>query len=95
MLWITLSYLHLSVLKTETNLSVVWEKLGFSGDSSEEKDHEFMKNGVMEEVKRLFKPEFLNRIDDMIVFHVAAPALLVMIIIVFLKSTFLPCASVT
>lgn len=45
------------------------KKLGFSNDDSEEKDHEFMKNGVMEEVKRLFKPEFLNRIDDMIVFH--------------------------
>lgn len=45
------------------------KKLGFSGDSSEEKDHEYMKNGVMEEVKRLFKPEFLNRIDDTIVFH--------------------------
>ena len=45
------------------------KKLGFSGDSSEEKDHEYMKSGVMEEVKRLFKPEFLNRIDDMIVFH--------------------------
>jgi len=28
-----------------------------------------MKNGVMEEVRRLFKPEFLNRIDEMIVFH--------------------------
>lgn len=45
------------------------KRLGFSGDASEEKDHEFMKSGVMEEVKRLFKPEFLNRIDDMIVFH--------------------------
>lgn len=45
------------------------KKLGFAGESSDEKDHEFMKNGVMEEVKRLFKPEFLNRIDDMIVFH--------------------------
>ena len=45
------------------------KKLGFSGDSSEEKDHEYMKNGVMEEVKHLFKPEFLNRIDDTIVFH--------------------------
>ena len=45
------------------------KKLGFSNDFSEEKDHEFMKNGVMEEVKHLFKPEFLNRIDDMIVFH--------------------------
>ena len=29
-----------------------------------------MKNGVMEEVKRIFKPEFLNRIDEIIVFHV-------------------------
>ena len=28
-----------------------------------------MKNGVMDEVKRLFKPEFLNRIDEIIVFH--------------------------
>lgn len=45
------------------------KKLGFAGETSEEKDHEFMKSGVMEEVKRLFKPEFLNRIDDMIVFH--------------------------
>jgi ATP-dependent Clp protease ATP-binding subunit ClpC len=45
------------------------KKLGFSGDASEEKDHEYMKNGVMDEVKHLFKPEFLNRIDDTIVFH--------------------------
>lgn len=43
--------------------------LGFASDSSEEKAHEVMKNGVMEEVKHMFKPEFLNRIDDMIVFH--------------------------
>lgn len=43
--------------------------LGFITDRSEEKEHENMKNGVMEEVKRLFKPEFLNRIDDTIVFH--------------------------
>ncbi|MGN0436909.1 MAG: ATP-dependent Clp protease ATP-binding subunit [Lachnospiraceae bacterium] len=43
--------------------------LGFLSDNSEEKTHETMKSGVMEEVKRLFKPEFLNRIDDMIVFH--------------------------
>ncbi|MBR1865518.1 MAG: ATP-dependent Clp protease ATP-binding subunit [Lachnospiraceae bacterium] len=45
------------------------KKLGFSTDSSDEKDHEYMKNGVMEEVKHLFKPEFLNRIDDTIVFR--------------------------
>ena len=34
-----------------------------------EKDYEKMKNGVMEEVKRVFKPEFINRIDDIMVFH--------------------------
>mgnify|MGYP004448164999 CR=1 FL=1 len=45
------------------------KRLGFTSDSSEAKEHENMKNGVMEEVKRLFKPEFLNRIDDTIVFH--------------------------
>ncbi len=45
------------------------KKLGFSGETSDEKEHEQMKNGVMEEVKKLFKPEFLNRIDDTIVFH--------------------------
>lgn len=43
--------------------------LGFMSDNSAKKEHETMKNGVMEEVKRLFKPEFLNRIDDTIVFH--------------------------
>ncbi len=45
------------------------KKLGFSSDASDDKDHEYMKNGVMEEVKHLFKPEFLNRIDDTIVFR--------------------------
>ena len=32
-------------------------------------DYEKMKAGVMEEVKRLFKPEFINRIDEIMVFH--------------------------
>ena len=45
------------------------KKLGFVSDSSEKKEHEDMKRGVMEEVKRIFKPEFLNRIDETIVFH--------------------------
>ncbi|MDD6400715.1 MAG: ATP-dependent Clp protease ATP-binding subunit [Lachnospiraceae bacterium] len=44
------------------------KKLGFSGESDEQKNHDYMKNNVMEEVKRMFKPEFLNRIDDIIVF---------------------------
>jgi ATP-dependent Clp protease ATP-binding subunit ClpC len=43
--------------------------LGFATESDEKRNHENMKSGVMEEVKRLFKPEFLNRIDATIVFH--------------------------
>ncbi len=43
--------------------------LGFSGARDEDKDHNDMKNNVMEEVKRMFKPEFINRIDDIIVFR--------------------------
>lgn len=45
------------------------KKLGFTTDNSAKKDHEDMKRGVMEEVKRIFKPEFINRIDETIVFH--------------------------
>ena len=43
--------------------------LGFGVATDAKADHEFMKGRVMEEVKRLFKPEFLNRIDEIIVFH--------------------------
>ena len=43
--------------------------LGFGAGSDEKKNHETMKAGVLEEVRRIFKPEFLNRIDEMIVFH--------------------------
>ena len=45
------------------------KNLGFAADKSEKKDYEKMKSQVMEEVKRSFKPEFINRIDDIIVFH--------------------------
>ncbi len=46
------------------------KRLGFdTGDGSQEKDYQFMKGRVMEEVRRMFKPEFLNRIDEVIVFH--------------------------
>lgn len=45
------------------------KKLGFGAKEDAKADYERMKSGVMEEVKRIFKPEFLNRIDDMIVFH--------------------------
>ena len=45
------------------------KKLGFGSKEDEKQDHERMKSNVMEEVKRLFKPEFLNRIDETIVFR--------------------------
>ncbi|MCR5232411.1 MAG: ATP-dependent Clp protease ATP-binding subunit [Lachnospiraceae bacterium] len=43
--------------------------LGFVTEVNEEADHNKMKSGVMEEVKRIFKPEFINRIDEIIVFR--------------------------
>ena len=45
------------------------KNLGFASEVSEQKDYEKMKSNVMEEVKKNFKPEFINRIDDIIVFH--------------------------
>ncbi len=45
------------------------KRLGFASENDEKANYEFMKERVMEEVKRLFKPEFLNRIDDITVFH--------------------------
>ena len=45
------------------------KNLGFAGATTEKQNYEKMKSGVMEEVKRIFKPEFINRIDDIIVFH--------------------------
>ncbi|OUQ16341.1 ATP-dependent Clp protease ATP-binding subunit ClpC [Lachnoclostridium sp. An14] len=45
------------------------KRLGFASANDEKENYKFMKDRVMEEVKRLFKPEFLNRIDDIIVFH--------------------------
>ncbi len=45
------------------------KNLGFFAESTKEQDYEKMKAGVMEEVKRLFKPEFINRIDEIMVFQ--------------------------
>lgn len=45
------------------------KRLGFGVSGDKNEDYRFMKERVMEEVKRLFKPEFLNRIDEIIVFH--------------------------
>ena len=45
------------------------KNLGFSSRSSKEQDYETMKKNVMEEVKKLFKPEFINRVDEIMVFQ--------------------------
>lgn len=45
------------------------KQLGFVTVQDDSKEHEDMKKNVMDELKRTFKPEFLNRIDDTIVFH--------------------------
>lgn len=45
------------------------KKLGFATKEDEKGDYERMKRNVMEEVKQIFRPEFLNRIDEIIVFH--------------------------
>lgn len=50
--------------------SIVEQKtLGFTKNDDKEKNYDLMKNNVMAEVKRTFKPEFINRIDEIIVFH--------------------------
>lgn len=45
------------------------KQLGFATKEDDKAEHEKMKQAVMDEVKRLFKPEFINRIDETIVFH--------------------------
>lgn len=44
-------------------------RLGFSLETTEKARYEDMRKQVMEEVKRLFRPEFLNRVDEILVFH--------------------------
>lgn len=45
------------------------KKLGFAAQVNEDSDYKSMQKNVIDEVKKLFKPEFLNRIDETIVFH--------------------------
>jgi len=45
------------------------KRLGFASVIDEKEDYSRMKDGVMDEVKKIFKPEFINRIDEIIVFH--------------------------
>ena len=45
------------------------KRLGFAAEDDEKQNYDRMKSSVMEEVRRIFKPEFLNRIDEVMVFH--------------------------
>lgn len=61
------------------------KKLGFASGEDAKKDYEYMKNGVMEEVRRIFKPEFLNRIDEILVFHMLNKDEIKQIVTILLK----------
>jgi len=56
-----------STIKRQTSL-------GFGAMTADESDFEGMKEKIMEETKRYFKPEFLNRLDDLVVFHMLEKA---------------------
>ncbi len=61
------------------------KKLGFGAQEDESRDYERMKSSVMEEVKHIFKPEFLNRIDETIVFRVLSKADMKQIVTLMVK----------
>lgn len=68
------------------------KKLGFMSGQDEKQDYERMKSNVMEEVRRLFKPEFLNRIDEIMVFHTLNKQHIRRIVSLLLKSLEARCA---
>lgn len=59
------------IMTSNVGARLITEKqnsLGFSADSSAEKSKERLKDMVLDELKKVFKPEFLNRVDDIVVF---------------------------
>jgi ATP-dependent Clp protease ATP-binding subunit ClpC len=62
------------------------KRLGFTSVVDEKEDYNKMKNSVMDEVKRIFKPEFINRIDEIIVFHSLSKDNIKSIVSIMLKS---------
>ena len=50
------------------------KKLGFAAVEDEKMDYDKMKSGVMDEIKLIFKPEFINRIDEIVVFRMIKEA---------------------
>ena len=62
------------------------KKLGFTQQEDQKADYKRMKANVMDEVRRLFKPEFLNRIDEIMVFHTLNKEEIRKIVLLLLKS---------
>lgn len=59
------------IMTSNVGARLITEKqnsLGFSADSSAEKSKERLKDMILDELKKVFKPEFLNRVDDIVVF---------------------------
>ena len=69
------------------------KKLGFGTIDDDKKNYEAMKNNVMDEVKQTFKPEFLNRIDETIVFHSLSKEHVKKVVTIMLKSLVNRCKS--
>ncbi len=60
--------------------------MGFVSNSNAKQEHEAMKNKVMDEVKRIFKPEFINRIDEITVFHMLSKEEIGQIVDIMIKT---------
>ena len=69
------------------------KNLGFAAQTTEKQNYEQMKNSVMEEVKRLFKPEFINRIDEIMVFAALTKKDMAQIVTLLAKNLCSRCAS--
>jgi ATP-dependent Clp protease ATP-binding subunit ClpC len=62
-----------TIIIMTSNIGSQWlsftSKIGFKQDSDEKEEYQMMRERVLEEVKHTFRPEFLNRIDEIIIFH--------------------------
>jgi ATP-dependent Clp protease ATP-binding subunit ClpC len=63
------------------------KRLGFTSVIDEKEDYKRMKEGVMDEVKKIFKPEFINRIDEIIVFHSLSKEDIKSIVVIMIASS--------
>ena len=57
------------VMTSNAGAQVISRTMGFGGGASQVLDHERMRERIMSEIRNVFKPEFLNRVDEIIVFH--------------------------